>query len=434
MASVKSSIRPFNSCIRCIRQAANTNSLLNGSSIRLFSSSTATREEAQVQPPAQPNSMEKWGPLDPNLVDNKRDERRLLRRDGIQPIGSRRRRAALQTSALIPFDQLPYQCFQEARKILFEDRQEKLKQIQKQKSRLQNLVTQDPAVSGGVKAKEARIRSMRNHLNELIILADINDPMVKKKFEDGEGDMNKSIYRYLADRKWRQYKRLILEQRIKQLNIVPDILPALDPIADVDLAFGRRKIAPGEFVDSCISESIPRLKVQTFEPGEKLVTVVVVDADVPVPEKDGFTYRCHFIANNIPISATQTSIALNSLDHQPKDVKEPTPFHISSPWLPPWAHKGAPYHRLAVFVLEQLDARVLDVTQVGKTKRMDFILRSFIDKNKLKPIGVTLFRTRWDEHMAAVMQRAGFGDQVNIEFKRKRIEPLPYKRRTERMR
>ena len=64
-----------------------------------------------------------------------------------------------------------------------------------------------------------------------------------------------------------------------------------------------------------------------------------------------------------------------------------------------------------------------------KTKRDGFILRSFIDKHQLKPVGVTMFRTQWDEGMTGVMTRAGLGDQVNIEFKRKRVEPLPYKKK-----
>lgn len=243
--------------------------------------------------------------------------------------------------------------------------------------------------------------------------------------------MEKPIYRYLADRKWRQYKRLILEQRIDQFKIVPDLLPALDPVADVDLAFGRRKVAPGEFVDSHVSENMPRLKVQVFDKGEKLVSVVVVDADVPVPEKDSFTYRCHFIASNIPISPTQTSIALNRLDQSAKGTDSK---HIALPWFPPWAHKGAPYHRMAVFVLDQKDAQALDVGALEKIKRDKFNLRSFMDKYKVHPIGFTLFRTQWDPTMAEVMRRAGLGDEVNVEFKQQKVEPLPFKRRTERMR
>ena len=172
------------------------------------------REELQPQPstPAPPSShdttltppgtpqtvpdfMQKWGTLDPQTVENKKQERRLLRREHMQPIGSRRRRAVLRRSALqkaaeVPFEQLPYQCFQEARKFLLEDRQEKIREIETQQLRISNLTEQDAAVSGGPLAKEARLRSMRKRLSELIILADINDPVVKRKFEDSQGTMS----------------------------------------------------------------------------------------------------------------------------------------------------------------------------------------------------------------------------------------------------
>jgi large subunit ribosomal protein L35 len=136
--------------------------------------------------------MQKWGTLDPQMVENKKQERRLLRREHVQPVGSRRRRAVLRRSTLqkadeVPFEQLPYQCFQEARKVLLEDRQEKIKEIETQQVRIKNLEAQDASVSGGQAAKEHRLRSMRKHLEELIILADINDPVVKRKFEDGQG-------------------------------------------------------------------------------------------------------------------------------------------------------------------------------------------------------------------------------------------------------
>jgi large subunit ribosomal protein L35 len=246
--------------------------------------------------------------------------------------------------------------------------------------------------------------------------------------------MNKPIYRYLADQKWRKYKRLILEQRVQQLNLVPDLLPALDLKVDIDLAFGRKNIAPGEFIDSRMSETLPRLTVQTFEQGKKLVTVVVVDPDVPVPANNTFTYRCHFIATNIMISPTDTSIPFTRIEHDDAKATNPSDKKIAVPWAAPWANKGAPYHRLAIFVLEQDGAKELSFTDIQKTNRAPFKLRSFVDKHKLSPIGATLFRTKWDENMAGVMERAGLSDQINIEFKRQRVDPLPYKRRTERMR
>ncbi|KAI8942969.1 hypothetical protein NX059_001008 [Plenodomus lindquistii] len=434
-------------CLRCVRQGQVPPA--NGAPRRLLSSSAVAREGAvQPQPassstppppPPPPEYMQKWGTLDPQMVENKKQERRLLRREHVQPVGSRRRRAALRRSTLqkaveVPFEQLPYQCFQEARKVLLEDRRDKIRDIETQQLRIANLEHQDAAVSGGPAAKETRLRSMRKHLDELIILADINDPVVKRKFEDGQGDMNKPIYRYLAEQKWRKYKRLVLEQRIAQLAVVPDLLPALDIVADIDLGFARKSVGPGDFVDSAISEKMPRLNVQTFTPGQRNVTVVVVDADVPVPETDGFTYRCHLIASNIPLSPTQTSIPLQRIAQEDHKTEDAAAKKIAVPWAAPWAHKGAPYHRLAIFVLEQKDAKALDVSKLAQTKRDKFNLRSFVDTHKLTPITATLFRTKWDESMAGVMQRAGLADQVAVELKRKRVQPLPYKRRTERMR
>ncbi|KAI0381818.1 hypothetical protein F5Y04DRAFT_60573 [Hypomontagnella monticulosa] len=169
-------------------------------------------------------------------------ERKLVRM-GTPPIGSRRRRAAIRTSENVPFEQLPYQCFQEARKILQEDRQEKIRAIAKEVAKIKRL-EETPAdqVPGGERKKNLRLASLRKYLKELKILADVNDPIVKRRFEDGLGDMDKPIYRWYAERKWRGVPYRMITQRIQQLNIVPDVLPKFDPVADVELYFRRIKI------------------------------------------------------------------------------------------------------------------------------------------------------------------------------------------------
>ncbi len=103
------------------------------------------------------------------------------------PIGSRRRRVALQETSGIPFEQLPYQCFQEARKILIADREEKLKQIETDRARIIRLRDSDPALSGGEARKKQRLKDLVDKLEYLKILADVNDPLVKRRFEDGLG-------------------------------------------------------------------------------------------------------------------------------------------------------------------------------------------------------------------------------------------------------
>ncbi|EME85742.1 uncharacterized protein MYCFIDRAFT_41188 [Pseudocercospora fijiensis CIRAD86] len=402
------SARPLAQCLRCTRHERIA--IL----IRSFSTSTNLQdaETAQVEKPARV--------LDPLTVSTPRLERKMIREQKQMPIASRRRRRAIASSSNIPFEQLPYQCFQEARAFLQEDRAEKLEMIKKFRARIENLMDTVPVTQADIERKEARLRDMRKRLEDTKILADINDPLVKKKFEDGFGDMSKPIYRHLAQKKWRSYERELLMQRITQMNVIPDVLDEIDPTVSVELSFSSpanplksRKVHHGDLVDSRVSEHPPNLNIQPFEKGEKLVTIAVVNPDVPNVEKDAFDYRCHFLACNVPVSATRTYVELGKLSEESQ---------IVIPWLPAYSQSGLPYQRMAIFVLEQPPA-----SAVAFSMRKDFILRDLRDTFDLKPVGVDLFRTVWDDGTAGVMQRAGIVGW-DVEFKRKRVEPLPYKR------
>ena len=228
--------------------------------------------------------------------------------------------------------------------------------------------------------------------------------------------MTRPIYRHLADCKWRAYQRKIVVQRITQMHVVPDLLPHLDPVADVQLHFGRYHIPPGDVVNSLVTEAPPRLRVQLFDPHPRRVTVAVVDADVPDLDADAFASRCHFLAANVPLAATRPDVNLAALDaHE----------HVVLPWLPPHAQKGSPYHRLAILVLEQRDARPLDLAALREREtREGFNVRSLKLRQKLLPIGVQLFRTVFDHGTVEVMKRAGL-EGANVEYKRRKPESLP---------
>jgi hypothetical protein len=98
-----------------------------------------------------------------------------------------RRAAALTYSSGLSFDQLPYQCFQEALKVIRADQVEKQKQIDMQRNRIERLKATEASASGRDLQMSNRITSMQRRLDELNILAEINDPFVKKQFEDGLG-------------------------------------------------------------------------------------------------------------------------------------------------------------------------------------------------------------------------------------------------------
>lgn len=179
-------------CIRCTRHER----LMP---IRTFTTTAPSRLETQETqassepPPPPPVATDAAKPKvrDANTVSTPAAEQQLIQRQRITPIGSRRRRAAIASTSNIPFSELPYQCFQEARAILQADRQEKLEQIRVQRARIQRLKLKSVAPQDEAH-NEKRMADMRRLLEEQKILADINDPVVKRRFEDGEGRLRAS--------------------------------------------------------------------------------------------------------------------------------------------------------------------------------------------------------------------------------------------------
>ncbi|KAL2290480.1 hypothetical protein FJTKL_15568 [Diaporthe vaccinii] len=385
------------------------------------SSSTPAADAQSAQDLASANKApnplrEQW--LDPNTTTLLWAERRLLKQ-GTEPVGSRRRRAAVRQSPNIPFEQLPYHCFQEARKVLAEERAEKLEELKQTSVEIAKL-EQRPADAcrAGEQFKQKKLDSLRRHLESLKIQADINDPAVKRKFEDGLADFSKPIYRHFAHEKWLGMSYKILAQRLQQFHIVPDVLSRVDPKMDVQLSFHGYKVTPGETVDSLVSEAPPNLRVQVFDNKERLVSVVVLDSDVPDPENDSFGPRLHFMAANVPLSYATKNISLSRLSGGSKE-------HLAVPWLPPTSQEGAPYHRLSVWLLEQPEGKKLDVEKLRETysKRDGFNLRSFRGEHKARPFGFNIFRTEWDEGTAKVMERHGIPG-AELVFRRKRVYSL----------
>ncbi|KAI0119413.1 PEBP-like protein [Daldinia grandis] len=233
--------------------------------------------------------------------------------------------------------------------------------------------------------------------------------------------MDKPIYRYYAERKWRGLPYRIITQRVEQLNIIPDVLPKFDPVVDVQLFFRRIKVNPGAILDSRITEVPPRLRVQVFNPGERLVSVVVMDSDVPNPEIDSFDRRCHYLAANVPISPNQPSLPLGRVNKESQ---------LAVPWLPAFSQKGAPPHRLSIFILEQKPGENLDIAKLRElySSRDGFSLKSYRDKFGLTPVGFNIFRTTWDEGTSGVMERAGIPG-ADIQFKSKRVYSLKEERK-----
>jgi large subunit ribosomal protein L35 len=187
--------------VRSLRQAASSTATCPSRplAIRTFSSTPSRKDDSTTTgTPAEPSADAQKLATDATLLGPKKHvpypsmikqgtEDQLSQLLSPQ-LGSRRRRAALATTGDIPFEQLPYQCFQEARKILGQDREEKVAKIVAETAKIKRLEAADASTfRGGEAYKQKRLESLREHVERLKILADINDPLVKRRFEDGQG-------------------------------------------------------------------------------------------------------------------------------------------------------------------------------------------------------------------------------------------------------
>jgi large subunit ribosomal protein L35 len=149
--------------------------------VRCLSSTTRSFE-----PETQSTESTEQSVLDPQTVYTHKQERLLWKNQRRRPIGSRRKRVAMATGAGLAFEQLPYQCFQDARKILADDRNELLDKIKAQSERIDKLKEQQ-GQSQEVDSNSRVLRSLAKHVEQLTLEADGRDPVILKTFEDGKG-------------------------------------------------------------------------------------------------------------------------------------------------------------------------------------------------------------------------------------------------------
>jgi large subunit ribosomal protein L35 len=188
---MQKTFRPLGLCSTCSRRYL-SRPAANQFASRSFASSTICKDNPELDPPSSSDLV----PERLNAQDH------LDTTDSSSIRGSKRRRAAIATSPQIPFEQLPYQCFQEALKLLKEDRAEKLEQIGKYRQRILRQVERNQAALAQAGDDAARrhflarggkntVKRMTEHLTWLKVQADINDPAVKRRFEDGLGELQK---------------------------------------------------------------------------------------------------------------------------------------------------------------------------------------------------------------------------------------------------
>ncbi|KAF3910765.1 hypothetical protein ABW20_dc0100761 [Dactylellina cionopaga] len=378
--------------------------------------------------------------------------------------GRRKPKSKHADGQLHTIETMPFTCYQEALKIISQDRAEKLKQIAEQRKSIAGLKKLQ-----GWKDDHPRIKRMQEFVDELLLKIDLNNPRIKYNYDNKvKIDPHRRVYQYWDDEKWRSMRRKVLMQRLTQMYIVADVLPAVDPIVDVHMRFQRKNTLLGEKLPVRRVTRPPIVQIKQFDSKERLVTVLVIDADKPNLEKDGFDFYLQWMVTNCQLSIQKQMVIGSNCNSGGRD--EVAPYEV------PYVHKGENYHRYCVFVLEQngrleigkekvdespkvekgskaKDGKKVEgkeeetskteeapkteeasrlaenskMEKVSKSKdgkvaatttksdqeriqRVGFNLRSFIAKNDLKVIGAHLWRCEFDPSMIEIMKQLGRKD------------------------
>ncbi|KAH9487184.1 54S ribosomal protein L35, mitochondrial [Psilocybe cubensis] len=281
---------------------------------------------------------------------------------------------------------------------------------------------------------EGEVESLKRELEALLEKADVvevqsevNLPQVRWAVKNALADMNKLSHRHLIEQKWRKDGDLdLLMERLYQMNVIPDVLPILEPTVDLHLVAKARPteylkigklqttVVPGEFIRPKQTLVPPKLYATVFHTDVRLYTMILVDPDVPSPETASYTTYLHWMKPNIPLSATSPHLIPDLNDH--------------TAYVPPHPQRGSPYHRYVCLLLpqpalapegytrvgsvlaarqgnEQPTSQRLDIPVVPEEERRGFDVRAFMEKwgfEGRRGGGAHMFREVWDEDVSAI--------------------------------
>ncbi|WWC91934.1 uncharacterized protein L201_006886 [Kwoniella dendrophila CBS 6074] len=241
-------------------------------------------------------------------------------------------------------------------------------------------------------------------IDQLEIEAYSNDPAIRREFREtgGKGQMNKSIYRWLSEQKWKKEGGLdLLMQRLLQMNIVPDLLHSLPPTSPLTLSTSTssdKTIEPGSIQMPSIFSNPPILKSQLYHhPSlptsnssnpEALHTLLVIDPDSPSHETHSFQQRLHYLKTDIPLSVLSGELNLLDSSVNGKEVLK---------WESPAPEQGTPNHRYVFLLFRQPSSSSSSSSEV-EMKRDGFDLRDYLSRNQLNSndlVGIDMFRSKW---------------------------------------
>ncbi|KAF8508468.1 phosphatidylethanolamine-binding protein [Gautieria morchelliformis] len=258
------------------------------------------------------------------------------------------------------------------------------------------------------------------------------------------------VYRHLAEQQWRHDGPLdLLMERLHQMHIIPDLLPALHPDMDLRVQFpdparlrgprtahdrAREKayaaVEPGRFLAVAQTLSPPRIAATVFHDDVRLYTLLMLDPDVPDESTGTYTTFLNWMQPNIPLSAARR-ISRVALLPSPQSTPAPAPTpapdaallahpaflalpHV--PYIPPHPARGTPYHRYLLLMVPQPHVgpgRASASEAALETARLHFDLRAFLREHGMDVGrregggggGAHMWRGVWTPEDAGVVSR-----------------------------
>ncbi|KAJ1966685.1 mitochondrial 54S ribosomal protein YmL35 [Dispira parvispora] len=209
-------------------------------------------------------------------------------------------------------------------------------------------------------------------------------------------DLTVPVYHYLAQRAFTQNYLPMLQQRVEQMYVVPDVLPPsqVQPTCKVLVQYPQQDpftvgvvLEPRQVCDT------PQITVTPFHAETRLYTLVMVDPDHPNQETQSYEQYCHWLKTNVPLSVTQTLVG-----EQGETVLD---------YVPPHPPQGTKRHRYTFLLLLQPNQGQdrLDLTPEQLNPERLFQTREFCQTNGLTLQGITFFRAEYDESVKQVYEQ-----------------------------
>ncbi|KAJ2799432.1 mitochondrial 54S ribosomal protein YmL35 [Coemansia guatemalensis] len=240
------------------------------------------------------------------------------------------------------------------------------------------------AQEAGAGAEE--INRLKKEWFDLSVESKINDGEVLWNADQGNYDLSQPVYQYLKEREWRGRPLEILMQRILQMFVLPDMLDPRDvgtPEVQLNIAAsGSSVIEPGAVIEPASAREPLEVELVSFREDLRLHTIVMLDLDEPCEEQQSFREQFHWVVTNLAFSKDQNKA----------DLSAGTEL---LPYIPPHPAHGSPTHRYVVVALEQSNdgQSRLDSADVSR----DMVMRDFIAEHDLRVVGISFFRSSWDE-------------------------------------